>query len=75
MLHKKQKHNVMSAPRKDDGFWNICSYKAYRIIFQQTGLGDKEILGGGSSMSKGRGTWVYSTVGHSKELRPLDSDT
>lgn len=46
-----------------------------KIIFQQTGFRDKEIPGGGSSISKGPGTWVYSIVGHSQKLRPLDSDT
>lgn len=44
-----------------------------KIIFQKIGFRDKEIPGSGSSMSKGPGTWVYSTVGHSQ--RPLDSDT
>lgn len=33
----------------DDGFWNICSYKATRIIFQETGLRDKEIPGSENS--------------------------
>lgn len=46
-----------------------------KIIFQKTGFRDKEIPGSRSSMSKGPGTWVYFTVGHSQKLRPLDSDT